>query len=383
MHSLKIYFHLYSWLDVSTQEGVIVRGGLTGMDYHTDFEVSSLLAGAEYSGEVLLFSARLKKAYELVQRVAPYNATVLINGESGTGKELIASALHRGGPNPLGPFVALNSANLVGPLAESQLFGHVRGAFTDAHENSLGYFRAAQGGTLFLDEIGELPLELQPKLLRAVENREVQAVGAYQASRVDLRLVAATNRNLRSMVAARTFREDLYYRLNAISITVPPLRDCRDGIAMLCAHFVKIHSRQAEKAVTHISSNALAILQSYEWPGNVRELNHAIQSAVLMTEDARIDAGDLPAQLLAHESSADDAEFDSDLRATTPLADTDEGGGAIGTTELATMTREALLRSLESTRGNRQQAAKILGISRQKLYRMIARYDLAQVGRLS
>ena len=360
-----------------------MNGGLTGMNYHTDFEVSSLLAGAEYSGEVLLFSARLKKAYELVQRVAPYNATVLINGESGTGKELIASALHRGGPNPRGPFVALNSANLVGPLAESQLFGHVRGAFTDAHENSLGYFRAAQGGTLFLDEIGELPLELQPKLLRAVENREVQAVGAYQASRVNLRLVAATNRNLRSMVAARTFREDLYYRLNAISITVPPLRDCRDGIATLCAHFIKLHSRQAEKAITHISSNALAILQSYEWPGNVRELNHAIQSAVLMTEDARIDAVDLPAQLLAGESSTDDAEFDRDLRATTPLADTDEGAGAPGTTELATMTREALLRSLESTRGNRQQAAKILGISRQKLYRMIARYDLAQVGRLS
>jgi transcriptional regulator with PAS, ATPase and Fis domain len=354
------------------------------MDSQIDFEVSSLLAGCEYSSEVLLSSARLKKAYELVQRVAPYNATVLINGESGTGKELIANTLHRLGPNPQGPFVALNSANLVGPLAESQLFGHVRGAFTDARENSLGYFRSAQGGTLFLDEIGELPLELQPKILRAVENCEVQAVGAYQASRVDLRLVAATNRNLRAMVAARTFREDLYYRLNAISLTVPPLRESRDGIGALAAHFIKTHSRQADKAITHISSHALAILQSYDWPGNVRELSHAIQSAVLMTEDARIDAPDLPPHLQARESYTDDgAEFERDPRATTALADIDNGTSRMGATELATMTRDALLRSLESTRGNRQQAAKILGISRQKLYRMIARYDLAEVGRLS
>jgi len=354
------------------------------MDSQTDFEVSSLLAGCEYFGEALLASARLKKVYELVQRVAPYNATVLINGESGTGKELIASMLHRLGPNPQGPFVALNSANLVGPLAESQLFGHVRGAFTDARENSLGYFRAAQGGMLLLDEIGELPLDLQPKILRAVENREVQAVGAYQASRVDLRLVAATNCNLRAMVAARTFREDLYYRLNAISLTVPPLRECRDGIAALAAHFIKIHSRQADRAISHISSHALAILQSYDWPGNVREMSHAIQSAVLMTENARIDTADLPAHLLAGENDTDnEAEFDRDPRATTPLAKTHEGASVMGAAELATMTREALLRSLESTRGNRQQAAKILGISRQKLYRMIARYDLAQVGRLS
>jgi DNA-binding NtrC family response regulator len=356
------------------------------MDCHTDLEVSSLLARAEYHSEVLLSSTRLKKAYELVQRVAPYDATVLINGESGTGKELIANTLHRLGPNPRGPFVALNSANLVGPLAESQLFGHVRGAFTDARENSLGYFRAAQGGTLFLDEIGELPLELQPKILRAVENCEVQAVGAYQTLPVDLRLIAATNRNLRSMVAAGTFREDLYYRLNAISITVPSLRECRDGIATLAAHFIRIHSRQADKAITHISSHALAVLQSHDWPGNVRELSHAIQSAVLMTEGARIDAPDLPPHLIAGESHGeshmdDGAEFERDPRATAALSNIHKG--MMGATELATMTREALLRSLESTRGNRQQAAKILGISRQKLYRMIARYDLAQVGRLS
>ena len=220
------------------------------MDFAQDFEVEGLLADSEYCGGILISSARPKKAFEPVQRVAPYKATVLIHGESGTGKELVASTLHRLGPNPQGPFVALNCANLVGQLAESQLFGHVRGAFADARENSLGYFRTAHGGTLFLDEIGELALELQPKILRAVENREIQAVGAYQPSYVDLRLVAATNRNLRSMVAAGRFREDLFYRLNAISVLTPTLRECRDGIGALTAHFIKYHSRPGRASPT-------------------------------------------------------------------------------------------------------------------------------------
>src|SRR5216683_1890968 len=184
-------------------------------------ELGQLLEGAEDVGGMVVQSAQMQKVLKTISRLGPYKATVLIYGESGTGKELVARALHTLGPMPKGPFVTFNCSNLVESLAESQLFGHVRGAFTDARENSLGYFRAAQGGTLFLDEIGELPLELQPKILRAVENREVQAVGAYQASPVDLRLVVATNRNLRSMVAERTFREDLLYRLNAISITAP------------------------------------------------------------------------------------------------------------------------------------------------------------------
>src|ERR1700687_5684772 len=207
------------------------------MDFDKDIELVTLLEGANYQTGILISASGLRKVFERVQRIAPFDVTVLIQGESGTGKDLVAGALHKCGPNPLGPFVALNCATLIGQLAESQLFGHVRGAFTNAHDNSLGYFRAAQGGTLFLDEIGELPLELQPKILRAVENCEVQAVGAYQASRVDLRLVAPTTRNLRAMVAARTFREDLYYRLNAISLTVPPLRESRDGIGALAAHF--------------------------------------------------------------------------------------------------------------------------------------------------
>jgi DNA-binding NtrC family response regulator len=361
------------------------------MDFDRDFELAELLAGADYRGGVLIASSRLRKVFELVERIAPFNVTVLIQGESGTGKELVASALHRLGPNPSGPFIALNCATLIGQLAESQLFGHVRGAFTDARENTLGYFRAAQGGTLFLDEIGELPLELQPKILRAVENHLIQSVGSSQELRVDVRLVAATNRNLRSMVSARSFREDLFHRLNAISVATPRLRECREAIGPLVAHFANMHSREAGKRVTHISGRALRMLLDYDWPGNVRELGHAMQSAILMTDDCRIDVDALPSHLAAMEGQIDndpevhvDDDRESampDTRETTILegpADADTFRNAM---ELDSMTRSALLTSLERTRGNREQAAKMLGISRQKLYRMIARYELEHTGR--
>jgi DNA-binding NtrC family response regulator len=226
--------------------------------------------------------------------------------------------------------------------------------------------------------------------LRAVENHEVQSVGSYQSYQVDVRLVAATNRNLRSMVAAGTFREDLFHRLNAVSVATPALRECRGAIGALVAHFVDLHSREAGKTISHISGRALRMLLGYDWPGNVRELSHAIQSTVLMADKSRIDAEDLPACVqLAEEALEHDDTFQHDdtiavrvPRATTIL----EAPGADvldGSTALDSLTRAALMRSLEQTRGNRQQAAKLLGISRQKLYRMIARYDLAQTGRLS
>jgi DNA-binding NtrC family response regulator len=353
------------------------------MNFDQTFEIARLIANAEYDGGVLISSARLRKVFARVQRIAPFDVTVLIQGESGTGKELVASALHRLGPNPAGPFVALNCATLLGQLAESQLFGHVRGAFTDARDNSLGYFRAAQGGTLFLDEIGEMPLELQPKILRAVENCEIQPVGSYQAFQVDLRLVTATNRNLRSMVAAGTFREDLFHRLNAASVTTPPLRECRESVDALTAHFVNLHSSEAGKIVTHISAGALRILHRYDWPGNVRELSHAIQSAVLTTDHFYIDVEDLPPQLIVDEGVID-RQYEIELPTPRSIAILEQPPDADAfrcATELDSMTRSALLRSLERTHGNRQQAAKLLGISRQRLYRMIARYELSQAGR--
>ena len=182
----------------------------------------------------------------------------MIHGESGTGKELVARALHTLGPVPKGPFVTFNCSNLVESLAESQLFGHVRGAFTDAREDSLGYFRSANGGTLFLDEIGELPLRLQPKLLRAVETHEVQPVGSAHSYKVDIRLIAATNRDLRAMVKAGEFRDDLYYRLNATAILVPPLRERRDAIEALAVHFIEHYNRLFGKQIRYLSRRAIA-----------------------------------------------------------------------------------------------------------------------------
>jgi len=196
--------------------------------------------------------------------------------------------------------VIFNCSNLVESLAESQLFGHIRGAFTDAREDSLGYFRSANGGTLFLDEIGELPLRLQPKLLRAVETHEVQPVGSAHSYKVDIRLIAATNRDLRAMVKTGEFRDDLYYRLNATAILVPPLRERRDAIESLAVHFTEHYNRLFGKQIRYLSRRAVAALQGYDWPGNVREFAHAMQSAVMLTDGDRLSAADLPEHLWQH-----------------------------------------------------------------------------------
>ncbi|HEY6393908.1 MAG TPA: sigma-54 factor interaction domain-containing protein, partial [Candidatus Binataceae bacterium] len=193
-------------------------------------ELARLGHGTEKFGGMVVRSAQVRKIMRTIGRLSPYKSSVLIYGESGTGKELIAHALHSLSPAPNTPFITFNCSNLVESLAESQLFGHVRGAFTDAREDSLGYFRSANGGTLFLDEIGELPLKLQPKLLRAVESCEIQPVGSSHSYKVDIRLIAATNRDLRAMAKAGQFREDLYYRLNTAAVFLPPLRERRDAI---------------------------------------------------------------------------------------------------------------------------------------------------------
>src|SRR6266436_5039632 len=267
-------------------------------------ELGQLLEGAEDVGGMVVQSAQMQKVLKTISRLGPYKATVLIYGESGTGKELVARALHTQGPMPKGPFVTFNCSNLVESLAESQLFGHVRGAFTDAREDSLGYFRSANGGTLFLDEIGELPIRLQPKLLRAVETHEVQPVGSAQSHKVDIRLIAATNRDLRAMVKAGQFRDDLYYRLSATAIHLPPLRERRDGLKPLTAHFIEHYNRLFGKQIRMIARDAVAALCSYDWPGNVREFAHAIQSAVMLTDNDRLELSALPEQVIHPSGSA-------------------------------------------------------------------------------
>jgi transcriptional regulator with GAF, ATPase, and Fis domain len=281
--------------------------------------------------------------------------------------------------------VTLNCSNLVESLAESQLFGHVKGAFTDAREESQGYFRSANGGTLFLDEIGELPLKLQPKLLRSVEAHEVQPVGSSACHKVELRLVAATNRDLRAMVKAGTFRDDLYYRLSASAIFIPPLRERREAISAFIGYFIEQYNRQFGKNVTEISRRALDILCAYQWPGNVRELSNAIESAVIVSEGGKIKVSDIAEQIV-NGTGADmlyrDEEPPSNSHLATHLArrfpPVEFGGDSSGFL-LDDVIKKTLVRSLEETEGNRRRAADLLGVSRSTLYRMLTRYGIADV----
>ena len=353
--------------------------------------VERLVEGSERIGGMLIRSAPFKRLFASIIRFAPHKATVLIQGESGTGKELVARSLHSLGAVPNGPFVTFNCSNLVDSLAESQLFGHVKGAFTDAREDSLGYFRSANGGTLFLDEIGELPLKLQPKLLRAVEMHEVQPVGSSHSYKVDIRLVAATNRDLRAMVKSGEFRDDLYYRLNAAALIIPPLRDRRDAIPAFVGHFIEQYCRLFAKDIRRISRQAVEALCAYSWPGNVRELAHAVESSVLMADGDYISLNELPSNVLeGRESSALPV---TEVAATAVPMELPEANApaapAIGVeapTEskfsldaaIREASKDALVRALNATHGNCHRAADLLGVSRYTVYRMLARYGLTE-----
>jgi transcriptional regulator with GAF, ATPase, and Fis domain len=332
--------------------------------------------GAENLGGMVVRSEAMRRVLKTITRLGPYKATVLVHGESGTGKELVARALHTLGPVPKGPFVTFNCSNLLESLAESQLFGHVRGAFTDAREDSLGYFRSANGGTLFLDEIGELPLRLQPKLLRAVEAHEVQPVGSTQSYKVDIRLIAATNRDLRAMVKAGTFRDDLYYRLSATAVSVPPLRERREAIDALVGYFVEHYNRLFGKQVRRISRRALEALRGYDWPGNLRELSHAIQSAVMLTDGEGIALEELPDFLWKNE--APDEVASSEPMSLREQPETRASGELTLDEAINRASKNALVRALREAGGNCHRAAQLLGVSRYTVYRMITRYGLVR-----
>ncbi len=347
---------------------------------------------AENVGGMVVASEDLRKILKTITRFGPYRQTVLIEGESGTGKDLIARALHNFSTEPNGPFVTFNCSNLVATLAEAQLFGHVKGAFTDAREDALGYFRSANGGTLFLDEIGELPLNLQPKLLRAVENREIQPVGSSHVFKVNLRLIAATNRDLREMMKKGEFREDLYYRLSSAAITIPPLRQRAEAIPSFIAHFIERYNKLFGKAVKHVSADAVSAMCRYPWPGNIRELAHVIETAVLMTDLDRITVSDLPAQILTTPTDPDapmpaPAPFGDPAVAkllnpsSQPLTAPDWGLPDKSPLLLDDVIKKTLQRSLQQSGGNRRRAADLLGVSRSTLYRMLTRYELEDATR--
>jgi len=367
-----------------TPSSGIPTPGATGDGASEMLALSQLVHSADRLGGMVVRSAQVRKVLKSVSQLSPYKATVLISGESGTGKELIARALHTLGPVPNGPFVTLNCSNLVESLAESQLFGHVRGAFTDARDESQGYFRSANGGTLFLDEIGELPLKLQPKLLRSVETHEIQPVGSSHCYKVSLRLVAATNRDLRAMVKAGTFRDDLYFRMSAAAIFIPPLRERREAIPAFIGYFIEQYNRLFSKDVSEISRAAIDVLCAYQWPGNVRELSNAIESAVILSENNRILVSDLPEQIvdgtgaeLLNPQTESPVNGHARAQGAHRPAVIDFGAEPLGFL-LDDVIKKTLVRSLEETEGNRRRAADLLGVSRSTLYRMLTRYGIAE-----
>ena len=295
-------------------------------------------------------SPAILQVFATIRRVAPHFQTVLVTGETGTGKELVARALHRQSPASEGPLVVCNCSALVETLLESELFGHVRGAFTGAAKDTMGVFEYANGGAVFLDEIGELPLPAQSKLLRVLQNQEVQRVGSPKTHRVNARVIAATNRNLRALVAEKRFREDLFYRLSMIELELPSLAQRREDIPLLQRYFVRKFAAQYRKEITGLTRRAQALLSRYPWPGNVRELENVIGNACLMVQHGVVDVKDLPPSVRS--------EF------ITP------GAGLVTFDQLE---QRHLLYVLDCVGGNKARAAEILGVSRATVYEMLSR----------
>ncbi|WP_182867515.1 sigma-54-dependent transcriptional regulator [Rhodopirellula sp. JC639] len=300
-------------------------------------------------------SASIRALFEKIRLVADTRSTVLITGESGTGKELVARSIHRLSRRADKPLIPVNCAALPESLVESELFGHKKGAFTGATSDRKGLFETAAGGTLFIDEIGELDLALQAKLLRALENRTVMPIGGSKEIDVDVRLVAATNRELLQQVQAKEFREDLYFRLKVVELTLPPLRERKDDIPLLIRHFIDQLSAENERPVRDISAAALEAMKAYKWPGNVRELRNTLEGIIVLTLDEIIDEKHLPPHIVGAESAQ--AIIQPGMT-------------------LAEIEREAIRRTLEHTGGHRTQSAELLGISVRTLQRKLKEYEL-------
>lgn len=312
-------------------------------------------------------SRRMLEVFSFIERLAAYPTTVLVTGESGTGKELAARAVHRRSPLADRPFVVCNCSALAPSLIESELFGHMKGAFTGADRDQAGLFETANGGTIFLDEIGELPLDAQVKLLRVLENREIRRVGSPKSIPVEIRVVAATNRNLATMSRAGSFREDLYYRLNVGVVELPPLRDRLEDIELLADHFMQGFARKFAFDRPELSPDVLERFRTYGWPGNVRELSNVLERASIMAHGGPIQIDHLPAELREGETIAEP------LETTEPETTNDEVEMDLS---LQAAERDQIRRALDSAGGKRVAAARLLGLSRRTLYRKLDKYGI-------
>ncbi len=300
-------------------------------------------------------SRKIRDIFAIIQKVAPTDSPVFIQGESGTGKELVANTLWRSSARKDAPFIALNCASLSENLIESEIFGHEKGAFTSAYQMKHGLVEVADRGTLFLDEIGEMPVGLQAKLLRFLDSGEFRRVGGNKSLRVDVRVIAATNKDLSAAIKTGTFREDLYYRLNVINISIPPLRERKDDIPGLSRHFLKKYARKLSKAVADFSSDAMELLSAYRWPGNVRELENVIERAIIVCDKDMIGAEDLSLPSYASVETSMNPSLEE-------------------------MEKTYILQVLKEAGGNQSRASQLLGIDRKTLYLKLKKYGIGETG---
>ena len=342
---------LYLFRDVS-KEVEVERMKAEVLRLRTELEMT-------YSFEGMVGdSPPMQQVYALMRQAAESDITVLVRGESGTGKELVAKSFHFNSPRKDGPFLAINCAAIPETLMESELFGHERGAFTGATRQRIGAFERATGGTILLDEIGDMLPTLQAKLLRVLQEREIQRVGGAVTIPIDVRVIVATNKDLEAAVKAGEFREDLFYRIAGFPIVIPPLRQHRMDIPLLANHFLNKHAERSGRSMSGISTAALRLLLQYDWPGNVRELDHAIERAVLLEKTDVLQVDSLPPRLLVTHAAAEDH---STPESVLPLREVE---------------RQALAQALEASGNNITQAARALGINRVTLHRKLKRYGL-------
>jgi DNA-binding NtrC family response regulator len=302
-------------------------------------------------------SPKMQQIYEIIDRISSSSPTVLIQGESGTGKELVANVIHQNSIRRDRPFIPVNCGAIAEGLLESELFGHIKGAFTGAIKDNIGLFKAAHGGTIFLDEIAEVQPSLQVKLLRALQERKIRPVGGTTESDIDVRVIAATNRNLEEAIRNKSFRKDLFYRLDVISINMPPLREIKDDIPNLVNHFIKKFSKDGHRQVSRVAPEVMDLLMRYDWPGNVRQLENIIERAFALGQGDTILVGDLP----------------SDIRDTYKQS----GIGSANSLNLAENEKLLIMRALRQTKGNKAEAAQLLGINITTVYRKLEKYQIS------
>ncbi len=362
---LGIYDYLTKPIDLDELLIIIRRAIQEKRLIDENIDLKSKLSETYRFENIIGVSGKMQEVFRKIRKVASSDATVLIRGESGTGKELIARAIHYHSPRSEAPLVEINCASIPETLLESELFGHEKGAFTGAYKQKKGKFEIANGGTLFLDEIGELPLSLQAKLLRVLQDGRFTRVGGVENIEVNVRLIAATNANLEKLLEEGKFREDLYYRLNVIPILIPPLRERREDIGPLTDFFIQKYARKNKKSIKGISQEARFILMNYDWPGNVRELENAIENAVVMAEGEVITPADLPGYL---QSSVGEGSFMGQLL--------QQHKGMSYREKLEAFEREIIRQALEETGGNKTHAAKKLGFTLRTLRNKVKKYNL-------